>query len=282
MITEKIDLYKYFNLKRPDGANGYLYSYVQDVANNFDKDRRRPAIVICPGGGYSWLSDREKEPIALQFVALSYNAFVLEYSVKPLCYPTQLIEAAMAVVYIRENADKLFVRSDKVAIAGFSAGGHLACSLSTLFNDNALGEVFKDKLPLARPDGAALCYPVITADERFWHDESIKFVSGFDKAVMQKMSLENQVTKDTVPTFIWHTAKDGLVPVMNSLLLAQKLNENGVDFELHVFETGDHGLGLATRETACYNEDCSQINEDVAKWVPLADKFLKRKGFIIR
>ena len=122
-----IDLYAYFGLDKPEAGRGLLTCYELAVTPEISLERKSPAILIMPGGGYQGVSDREAEPVALTYTAAGYHAFVLRYSTAPAGFPTQLREAAMAMIYIRENADALHVRSDRVAALGFSAGGHL-CS----------------------------------------------------------------------------------------------------------------------------------------------------------
>ena len=131
-----------------------------------------------------------------------------------------------------------------IVVLGFSAGGHLAASLSTLWVKYGRGD------RIYRPDGAVLCYPVITSGE-YSHKDSIRFLTGTDdesSEVWKEVSLENQVDENTPPTFLWHTYEDTIVPVENSLLYASALKRNKIPFELHIFPKGDHGLSLCTEE----------------------------------
>lgn len=279
MITERIDLYQYFGLQRKEGASGYLNTYIHARSKEYNEFRIRPAMVICPGGGYGFRSDRENEPIALKFMVEGFNSFTLEYSIEPFGYPTQLVECAMAVAYIKENAEKLSVDKDHVSVVGFSAGGHLAGSLATLFKDKFVLEYLKDKAELARPDAVILSYPVITTKKET-HGGTARVVSNGKQDIRDYMSLEDRVTKDSVPAFIWATVDDGCVPCENSLMMASAYKKNGVPFELHIFESGVHGLSLCTRETARTDDD-ELINAPVEKWFKMAITWLKNRGFKI-
>ena len=279
MITERIDLYQYFGLQRKDGASGYLNTYIHARSKEYNEFRIRPAMVICPGGGYGFRSDRENEPIALKFMVEGFNSFTLEYSIEPFGYPTQLVECAMAVAYIKENAEKLSVDKDHVSVVGFSAGGHLAGSLATLFKDKFVVEYLKDKAELARPDAVILSYPVITTKKET-HGGTARVVSNGKQDIRDYMSLEDRVTKDSVPAFIWATVDDGCVPCENSLMMASAYKKNGVPFELHIFESGVHGLSLCTRETARTDDD-ELINAPVEKWFKMSITWLKNRGFKI-
>lgn len=273
MKTEIIDLYKYFGLPRPKGSKGYLTTYIIDKYNEFCPNRVRPAMVVIPGGGYSYCSQRESEPIALYFLSNGYNAFVLDYSVAPVAYPQQLLEACMAIAYVKLNAKEFGVDDKHVAAIGFSAGGHLTGMLATMFNEQPVLDALKDKAPLCRPDAVILSYPVITAGE-FEHKGSIDNLSGGDEVLRPTLALETRVTKHSSPAFIWATANDGAVPCENSFLMALAYRKNGVPFELHVFEDGVHGLSLSTAEV-------NTPNEPVAKWKEMAITWLKLKGFDI-
>ncbi len=274
MICEKIDLYSYFGVTRSDGAAGYLTTYLHDKMPQYVANRKRPAMVVFAGGGYSSVSAREKESIALSFAVAGFDCFVLDYSVRPVHYPVQLIEGCMAVAYVRENAQKLGIIPDKIATIGFSAGAHANAMEALLYNEpevaSAIGE---ERVALCRPDALLLSYPVITAKE-FAHVGSIVNISGGDEKLKAKLSLEDRVTSDVPPTFIWHTGADTGVPCENSLLFVSALRKAKVPFELHIFQNGVHGLSVATEETM-------HVEESVQPWVSLAVTWLKNQGFKI-
>lgn len=224
-----------------------LYAYLQENTPAIERDRKHPAMLICPGGGYCFVSDREAEPLALACLAKGYSAFVLRYSVAPNAqYPTQLRQAEAALRYIREHATQWHIHPDHVAVMGFSAGGHLAGCLATM------GQV--------RPNAAVLCYPVITAGE-YAHRDSFT-------ALGQDVSLEECVDDKTPPTFLWHTCEDNLVPVENSLLMATALRKKKIPVELHIFQDGPHGLSLCNALTAGPGAE-AQINARAEIWFSL-------------
>lgn len=274
MKTETIDLYKYFDVQRPDGAKGYLTTYIIEKYTEFCPDRIRPAMLVIPGGAYSWCSQREKEPVALYYLSNGYQAFTLEYSVAPVAYPAQLLEGCMAIAYIRENAKELNVDENHVAAIGFSAGGHLTGMLATMYGEKPVLDTLKDKSALCRPNAVILSYPVITAGE-FEHSGSINNLSGKDPVLRPTLALETRVTEASVPAFIWTTMDDGGVPCENSFLMASAYRKKRVLFELHVFASGIHGLSLA-------NAEVNTVNEPVAAWKEMSLTWLKNRGFNIK
>lgn len=281
MIVTKIDLYKYFNIERPSGATGYLTAYVHEQPAEFCLGRKRPAILVIPGGAYVGCSTRETEPVALKYISEGFNAFVLEYSCRPVTYPAQLIEGKMAIAYIRENADKLNVLSNKIAGIGFSAGGHLCSMLATETGLEDVQKVLGKKAKITNLNAAILSYPVITTTQSFMHKLSRDCLCGNDKEYEVKCSTELNVTKNCPPAFIWTTADDDQVPSENSLVMAMAYRKAGVPFELHVYKKGHHGLSLSTRETATHTNK-GFYNLDVSSWFDLSITFLKSLKFEIK
>lgn len=205
------------------------------------QDKKRPNILLCPGGAYRYCSEREDEPIALNFLSEGYNVFVLHYT-GSRAFPTQLREAAAAMELICRNADDWNVDTGRIAIMGFSAGGHLAAHYSNAYDCPQVREIFPDSKPV---QASVLCYPVISADPRYRHTGSIQNLSGHQEITQQDIALfscEKLVTDKTPPAFLWHTTTDAVVPVINSLLYAQALAEHKIPFALHVYPHGCHGL----------------------------------------
>ena len=281
MTVETVDLYKYFNISKPDGGVGLLTSYIHYQSPEYCTGRTRPAMLVLPGGGYGFVSDRENEPIAVKYLAEGFNAFALKYSIAPIGFPAQLLEAAMAMVYIRENAEKFNVIPDKVAAVGFSAGGHLLGTLCTMYNAKEVVSVLGEKAKLVKPDAAVFSYAVITSSEKT-HAGSIDNLCGNDAELRKRVSIENNINGDTPPAFIWATVNDNAVPSENSLLLAMAYKKAGVPFELHLFGEGVHGLSLASRETAFSDGEGYMINDEVKPWMELSIKWLKKLGFEIK
>ncbi len=277
MFYEKKDLYEYFGIARKGGDGGYITLYSRTTPDRLRK-RTRPAMLVVPGGGYGHLSTREGEPVALEFMNAGYCAFLLGYSIHT-AYPIPLIEACMAVAYIRENANKYGVDAKHVGAIGFSAGGHLTGLLATADRDNAVETALGKRAKLTRPDAVVLSYPVVTLGE-LTHKDTRDVITGGDKALRDALSVEKRVGKNTAPAFIWHTAADELVPVDNSLMLAAAYRAAGVPCELHVFERGRHGLSLANGETGDDTADDAELCR-VGAWVGLALDWLRSRGFTV-
>ena len=242
----------------------YILGDVMDGARN----RKTPLVLICPGGGYAMTSNREAEPIALQFNSMGYQAAVLRYSCAPAVYPTALCEVAQSVKLIREHAEDWNVDAEKIIVMGFSAGGHLAASYGVFWNESWLTEKMQCDKQLLKPNGLVLCYPVISSKEEIAHQDSIKNLLGESYPEMkEQVSLEDKVGKHTPKTFLWHTFTDPVVPFWNSFRFAEALGKAGVPMEYHLYPQGGHGLSLANEQTA--NEEGKGVEKVFQSWVPL-------------
>lgn len=231
------------------------------------------AVIICPGGGYSFTSEREAEPVAKAYQAAGFAAFVLEYdcfSGTPLD-TLPLRQLAWAVSTVRENA-AAFECTQKIAVCGFSAGAHLAASLGVFWQDD---ERFDDNTtPLSRePNALILSYPVITAGP-FMHKNSLMRLAGENKEQQMRWSLENFVTSKVPPVFLWHTLDDPSVPVENTWLFSKALRKYNVSHEVHLFCHGPHGLSLATEEVS-RKEKGDLAYPHIAHWFELAVEWLE-------
>ena len=228
----------------------------------------RPAVVICPGGGYQMTSDREAEPIALRFLAEGFQCFVLRYSVAGrVHFPGPQLELAAAVALVRRHAEEWMVNPDKIVVCGFSAGGHLAGSLGMFWNRELLTAPLGLRPEDIRPNGMILAYPVITSGE-FAHRDSFKRLLGDRyEENLELASLEKQVSADTPPAFVWHTWDDNVVPVENALLLAGALRRHGIPLEMHILPSGPHGLALAAEETGIAVPSCAAWPDWAARWL---------------
>lgn len=242
-----------------------VIGYLHDDHDRLVAHRTRPALVLCAGGAYRWLSPREKDPVALRFFAEGYQCFLLEYSVGERAGGLRpLRELAETVRILRERAGDWHIEPEHIAVLGFSAGGHLAASLAALWDrpELGLGES-------CRPDAAVLCYPVVTAGE-FAHRESIENVTGGDAGLRALLSLEKQVTAAMPPCFIWHCVGDESVPVENTLLFTAAMQRAHIDYECHLFAGGAHGISVCNREV-------ETPYPDAAPWLALAQTWLNRR-----
>jgi acetyl esterase/lipase len=224
-------------------------------------------IVVLPGGGYGRKAPHEAEPVALWLNSLGISAFVLDYRVSPYHSPIPLLDARRAIQLVRSKAEEWQVDPQRVGILGFSAGGHLASTTGTHFETIPGPEDAVSQFS-SRPDAMILCYPVITFGI-FGHQGSMENLLGNKPPAQLRdaFSNEKQVTAHTPPAFLWHTADDQSVPVENSLLFAQALSACHVPFELHVFSSGQHGLGLAVDHPYA------------SSWTTLCARWLKTRGF---
>lgn len=277
MNMEIVDLYQHYNIQAPEGAVGKLTCWIQHTSEKVSVCRRRPAILILPGGAYRWTSPREAEPVALRFAARGYAAFVLDYTCAPAGFPVSLREAAMAMRYIRENARRFEVNPNMVAAMGFSAGGHLCGTLGTMYDCLQIADIAP--AGLIRPDALGLCYPVAVS----WgdtHDESFENISRGDKSIRDSLSLERLVRSDMPPVFLWHTRDDQSVPVRNSLILASAMEAAGVDFSMHIYRHGQHGLSTAD-ELVYPARQVPETSWDVPLWLDAQIRFFEEIGFKI-
>lgn len=273
-----VDLYQIFAAPKPAGAAGCLQCYLQPTAPAVAEKRLRPAVLIIPGGGYDHVSAREGEPVALRFLAKGFCAFVLDYSVAPLRYPAALREAAMALRYIRDHAEEFGIDPARVAVTGFSAGGHLAGLLGTMFDDPTLADLGTPEQ--LKPDALGLCYPVAVSRGRT-HEGSFAALCGGDGSLRDRLSLEKLARADMPPVFLWHTRDDASVPCRGSLLLAARLEELDVEFSLHIYRHGPHGLSTADGQ-AYPADQVPGMSWDVPGWINAEIRFFEEIGVKIR
>lgn len=296
MTTENIRLYE----NRTDVT---LTTYILDDSREMLNGRKRPAILICPGGAYVFCSDREAEPVALRFAAMGYHAFVLRYSVynkgvmvdprgelfvdEDSKYPNAMCDLAAAMLCIRDHSESWLVDTDRIFLSGYSAGAHNSAMYCTHWNSGLLRERFHRPAEDFRPAGAVLGYGYydwgLLREASAQDDMARMMGEGVDMAYFgtkhpsaeqyEMASPALSVTADTPPIFLWTTCGDRTLPSEQSMIMGCALAKAGVPYELHIFESGDHGLALADQATAGNPE---QLNSDVANWVPLAQRWLTR------
>jgi acetyl esterase/lipase len=238
------------------------------------------AAVVCPGGGYGMLAvEHEGKQVAEWLNSLGVAAFILKYRLGPRYHhPAMLEDVGRAIRTVRAGSGRWGVDPQRIAIIGFSAGGHLASTAGTHFDAGKPDAEDPIQRVSSRPDRLILVYPVIALATPFGHSGSLRNLLGDNptQELVENLSNERHVTKDTPPTFLAHTNADKGVPAENSMLFALALRKAGVPVELHLFERGPHGLGLG-RGTAQF-----KVAPDPAfqVWPKLCETWLKNQGFL--
>ena len=244
MITEKIKLF-------PDRETT-LTTYIHEPSREMEHCRVKPAILVFPGGGYFMCSDREAEVVAMQYYSKGFNAFVLHYCVgkENAKYPRPLEDAEKAMETIIERAEEFCIFPDKIAVIGFSAGGHLAAELSTI------GKI--------KPRATILGYPCVL-------EEMCKNV-----LAESQPSLDDKVDENTPPTFIFAACDDTCVPIIHSLKYAEALDKNKIPFEVHIYSEGGHGFATADYMTCGYTPERLKMSMTCDSWIELSLKWVDR------
>jgi acetyl esterase/lipase len=232
----------------------------------------KSGVVVAPGGGYTHLSmDKEGFAVARWLNERGVAAFVLQYRLGPKYHhPVELEDAQRAIRTVRAHAAEYGVATDHVGMWGFSAGGHLTATAGTKFDAGKADASDAIEQQGSRPDFLVLAYPVITFKEPDLHRGSLKFLLGEtpDPALVDELSAETQVTKETPPTFLFATADDKTVPVINSVMFYSALVKAGVPVEMHLFQHGAHGAGLAP------------TNPQLSDWPDLLAKWMRERGYM--
>lgn len=233
---------------------------------------KRPAVIVVPGGGYGMTSKREGLPVASAFFAKGFQAFILWYEVSPnAVYPEQLLEVSSAVDYVKKHAEELSVNPDEIFVVGFSAGGHLTADLAVEYaSASQKAGVALD----CKPTAVGLGYPVISNTHGHFGSYNNLLLGYTDEAkaeLLKTLNLDEAVTKDTPPAFIWTTANDEVVPCDNALRYALALAKQGIEYELHVYPRGQHGASTGSLEINAEKPEFAEIKG----WVDMCAKFFR-------
>ena len=260
-------------------TNFDIDTYWLNPIADFDKPVDHPVAIICPGGAFKFHSGRESEPIALKFNAEGIHAIVLHYQLidsGTKVYPLALQELAQTLNWLKTQAKDHNIDLDKVLLVGFSAGGHVIADFNSIMLDTEEREkVFADDLKVT-PAANILGYPVIDMTLGWPTDDVWAMKISSDIYYWQA---QEHLTKSGRPSFIWQTVTDGTVPVMNSILYAQKMDMLNIPYELHLFGSGDHGLSLATHVTQTPGNP-DNLNSYDSKWWELCVNWLKLQNIL--
>ncbi len=253
----------YFHMSVPGHEEATLDGYILDCDLSLGQYVNRPAIVVCPGGGYVYCSRAEGEPVAMAYAARGFHTFVLRYSTGfQAAGFSPLEEVSWAIGYIREHADQWHVDPEKIVTCGFSAGGHLA------FSAGLLGE--------NKPNAMILGYPAASAPNYPGADFMLKLLTGKEKVTNEdavRFDLVSKITKDAPPVFVVATAEDFLTG-MGALPIAQKYCQLGLQYELHIFQHGPHGYSLANETTS--DGSSRYMNAAFSQWQGLSVEWLHK------
>lgn len=240
------------------------------ISNRNESVQLRPGILVCPGGGYGFCSEREAEPIAFRFLSEGFNCFVLTYSCNS-SYPTPHLDLALAISYIRTHEKEFDLIPDSLSIIGFSAGGHLVASYSYLYKE--LAKQLSLEESYLKPFSIILGYPVITLLPNFTHKETSEIISNREEELLQKLEVVNHIEIDYPPTFIWTTFDDPIVPAENTMMMEKALKNNNVPYKCIIFKSGWHGSSLSNR--SCYRkQDITKPMKDIRDWASVAADFI--------
>lgn len=271
----------------PLNETAHLDTYLLNNSNEYNVGKKRPFVLVLPGGAYAFTSDREAEPIALRFNSIGCHTGILWYTTRDLVpnVPRHAFEEAMmAVKWVREHADDYLIDPDQIIVCGFSAGGHLAIECATMWHEPWIAEKLGCDPKQLKINLAIPCYAAAKAEKmpkgeagplmlRAKQSGNMRFFGTDDPSDedVEAYNCLNKVSQHTPPMFIWHTYEDQLVDVANSIELAWTLKKHKIPFELHIFEKGEHGLALADRTTA--RKD-SHKNAHVYHWFELCEEWL--------
>lgn len=273
MQYKYVDLQKEFPLLE---AKGSLTIYSPSNLEEFCPNRKRRTVLIIPGGAYSFVSEREGEPVALKLLSHDFICVVLKYEVGPFHKQWQpFLIGWAAIAYLRKHASLLNIDESHLSLLGFSAGGHFAATLAAYQNNNIAASFFHLDPKLFQINGLLLGYPVITMEEQT-HVETMQNVTHGDRELIERYSIEKHVTPSFPKTFLFTTFNDDCVDSSNSLLLAKALKEAGVPFEFHLYPNGPHGTSVG-RVTYPEGTDEAFLKsiDYIASWVEAAVRFIK-------
>lgn len=259
-----------------------LKTYIHDQSKQQDfQIPKRPAVIVLPGGAYAFLSDTEAEPVALTFMKEGYNTFVLSYSVGDECvFPKPLEEVSRAIWTVRSHAAEWHINPDAIVLMGFSAGACLAAMSATQWNTPGLAKRLGVSEEGIKPNAAVIAYGAwdntntIQHNPAFYNPDAAKIA----KDCTPELDFINYTGPHMPPLFIWHNLYERCVPAVNSVMIAAKMLELNLPFELHLFQGGEHGMSVCNNLSS-YKDQQRQLNAEnpnVAMWVPMCVNWINK------
>jgi len=268
MLYQKIYLKDFYELD--SDAN---IEIMVPINRDFEARDKTRAIIVVPGGGYSFVSKREADPVAIEFLRQNFVTITLEYSTHR-AYPYPQFELACAFDYVRRHADELFVDKDKISAIGFSAGGHLVGSYGYLYQMKEFLNLGFDE-DMIKPNCLILSYPVILMNEKA-HQETKEIITGNSPYLLDLLSIDKHIDSNYPPTFIWTTVEDDIVPYENSVVMAEKLKEKNIEHEFFLYPYLHHGLSVVNPLNYSSQELENKYYQEVSLWFSKCVEFIKK------
>ena len=269
MEIKTVELSKLYGISGNAKLKCFLHQNIGDLAVY---NQNLPALIVCPGGGYSSVSHREGDPVAIEFFNRHYNAFVLTYDVAPYRFPTQITQLACAIDYVKSIAEEISVDKGRIFAVGFSAGGHLVASLANFYNELPVAVANGKKLD-AKLKGVLLGYPVINWKSNLATFKNLLGISENEMEKVGNLSLEKSVNENNPPTFIWTTATDTVVDPIATVLYTSELLKRKITVETHIFSNGEHGASVCDERTGMGEH---HLLPEAKSWIHFADKFMQK------
>ena len=269
MLHEIIYLKNYY----PINTDAFL-EVIIPYNDDFSLRKKSPGIIVVPGGAYSCISVRESDSVAFSFASEGFVTFILHYSVKTT-YPTPMLELAYSIDYLRKNSSKYYLDKDKLGIIGFSAGGHLVTSYGYLYEHDDFKKYIKLDSNLLRPNFIVASYPVITMKDKTHIDTKFN-ITNMKPKLIKLLSVEDNITSNYPPTFVWTTLEDTVVNPENTLMLIKQLQEKNIHFDYFINPYLDHGLSILN--PLVHERDFLLTNEakDASLWFNKAVNFINQ------
>jgi len=280
---------KYFTEKF--GIKGEATYYLHEPSSEINPNQKYPVMIVVPGGGYVWTSDREAEPIASEFYAKNYHAVIVKYSTEgweaydksilpenpSSVFPQPLVELTKVIANLKSKEEEWHIDTENINLIGFSAGGNLVAQLAVYWKQKWLEELTGFSRESYKPKNIAAAYPVLDFlgidDEHsdLVYHASLGTINPSEEEKL-KISPVHHVDEDTIPMFLWHTTEDPIVSSMNSLKMALELEKSKVPYELHVYQRGIHGISLGDKRTSRKE---NQINKHAQSWLRILFSWLE-------